>query len=86
MAEPYLLSATEVVTKTKSGELTVEEYAKSLLKRIEQRDPAVKAWAHLDAELVLARAKELDGIPPEKRGPLHGVAIGVKDVLYTKGS
>ncbi|KAB5570703.1 amidase [Coniochaeta sp. 2T2.1] len=82
--EPYRLTATEVISQIKNGSLTVEEYAKSLLSRIEQRDPVVKAWAYLDPELVLKRARELDQIPPGQRGPLHGVAVGVKDVIYTK--
>ncbi|KKY25592.1 putative glutamyl-trna amidotransferase subunit a [Phaeomoniella chlamydospora] len=68
----------------RSGELTVEDYAKSLLTRIKDRDPVVKAWAYLDPEHVLAAAQELDKIPPQKRGPLHGVAIGVKDMMLTK--
>ncbi|KAJ0157821.1 Glutamyl-tRNA(Gln) amidotransferase subunit A, partial [Colletotrichum tanaceti] len=82
--EPYRLSATQASAKIRAGELTVEEYARSLLSHIEERDPVVKAWEYLDPDQVMARAKELDAIPPEKRGPLHGVAIAVKDVIYTK--
>jgi amidase len=83
--EPYLLTATEALGKFRDGTLTVEAYARSLLSRIRQRDAVVKAWAHLDPEQVIQRAKHLDSIPPEKRGPLHGVSIAVKDVMYTKG-
>jgi len=68
------------------GNLTVEDYAKSLLARIKARDDVVKAWAYLDPELVLTQARKLDLIPAEQRGPLHGVAIGVKDVILTKGT
>ncbi|TID04926.1 Glutamyl-tRNA(Gln) amidotransferase subunit A 1 [Colletotrichum higginsianum] len=82
--EPYRLSATQASAKIRAGELTVEEYARSLLSHIEKRDPVVKAWEYLNPDQVIARAKELDAIPPEKRGPLHGVAIAVKDVIYTK--
>jgi Asp-tRNA(Asn)/Glu-tRNA(Gln) amidotransferase A subunit family amidase len=70
--------------KFKNGSLTVEVYAKSLLSRVKSRDGVVHAWAYLDPELVLQRARELDQLPAEKRGPLHGVAIGVKDVILTK--
>ncbi len=79
------LTATEVLEKTSSGELSVEDYAISLLKRIEQRDEAVQAWAYLDQEYVLEQAKALDALPASERGPLHGVAIAVKDVIFTKG-
>jgi Asp-tRNA(Asn)/Glu-tRNA(Gln) amidotransferase A subunit family amidase len=82
--EPYLLTATECLEKFKDGSLTVEAYARSLLSRIEQRDPAVKAWAYLDPAYVIEQAKALDQIPLEQRGPLHGVSIAVKDVMYTK--
>ncbi|KAF2998040.1 hypothetical protein E8E14_004227 [Neopestalotiopsis sp. 37M] len=82
--EPWQLTATEALAKFKDGSLTVEDYAKSLLARIAKRDEAVKAWAYLNPEYVIEQAKKLDQVPPEKRGPLHGVAIAVKDVIYTK--
>ncbi|KAF2019196.1 Asp-tRNA Asn/Glu-tRNA Gln amidotransferas-like protein subunit A [Aaosphaeria arxii CBS 175.79] len=84
MAESFRLSATEAQAKINGGSLTVEDYAKSLLSRIEQRDSAVHAWAYLDHDLVLQRARELDNIPREQRGPLHGIPIGIKDVILTK--
>ncbi|KAL4875888.1 amidase signature domain-containing protein [Aspergillus karnatakaensis] len=84
MAESYRLTATEALKLIKSNELTVQDYARSLLSRIESRDETVKAWAYLNEDLVLEEARKLDEIPPDQRGPLHGVAIGVKDVIYTK--
>lgn len=84
MTEPFRLTASQAQAKFHEGSLTVEQYAQSLLSRIEARDAAVHAWAYLDPELVLQRARELDTIPPQKRGPLHGVAIGIKDVIYTE--
>ncbi|KAL3294214.1 amidase [Colletotrichum asianum] len=83
--EPYRLTATEVRAKIQAGELTVEAYARSLLAHIEKRDPIVKAWEYLDPEQVIAQAKKLDAVPVDQRGPLHGVAVAVKDVIYTKG-
>ncbi|KAK0713045.1 amidase [Lasiosphaeria miniovina] len=82
--EPYRLTATQAVSQIQAGTLTVSAYVTSLLSRIEQRDEAVQAWAYLDRELVLRRARELDVIPPGERGPLYGVVVGVKDVIYTK--
>jgi Asp-tRNA(Asn)/Glu-tRNA(Gln) amidotransferase A subunit family amidase len=78
----YKLTATEILAKI---EVSVEEYARSLLARIEARDGAVQAWAYLDPERVIKQAKALDAIPQLERGPLHGIAIAVKDVIYTKG-
>lgn len=82
---PYLLTASEALSRLKDGSLTVEAYAQSLLSRIERRNDAVRAWAYLDLGYVFAEARRLDGIPAEKRGPLHGVAVAVKDVIQTKG-
>lgn len=82
--DSYRLTATQVAAQIRAGHLTVEAYARSLLARIQERDPVVKAWAHLDVEYVLAQAKLLDAIPPEQRGPLHGVSVAVKDVIYTR--
>jgi NCS1 family nucleobase:cation symporter-1 len=85
VSDLYRLTATEVLQEIKENRLSVEEYANSLLKRIEVRDAAVQAWAYLDPAYVLAQAKALDAIDPAQRGLLHGVAIAVKDVIFTKG-
>lgn len=85
LKEPWQLTASEVLQAFSSDGLTVEDYAKSLLKRIEDRDEEVKAWAYLNPSQVIEQAKALDKIPKDQRGPLHGVAVGVKDVIYTKG-
>lgn len=75
----WKLTASEVVALTTSGKLSVEDYAKSLLERVDARDETIKAWAYLNRDLIVKSARELDQIPKEKRGPLHGVAVGVKD-------
>lgn len=85
LVQPYQLSAIDVAAKIRDGQLTVEEYAQSLLARIKERDPIVKAWAYINRDQVLEQARKLDAVPKEERGPLHGVAIAVKDVIYTKG-
>ncbi|KAL4783799.1 amidase signature domain-containing protein [Aspergillus varians] len=84
--EPYRLTAWEAVKRMRSSDLTVEDYALSLLSRIEARNATVKAWAFLTPDDVLEQARRLDIVQPDQRGPLHGLAIGVKDVIYTKGT
>ncbi|KAI3324634.1 amidase [Xylariaceae sp. AK1471] len=82
--EAHKLTATQALAKIKDGSLTVEQYARSLLLRIEERNSAVQAWEHLDSEYVIREAKRLDRVPSQERGPLHGLPIAVKDVIYTK--
>jgi amidase len=57
--------------------------AREFLDRIDADDARVRAWAHVDPELVLARARELDRARLARRGRLHGIPIGVKDILDT---
>lgn len=83
--EPWQFTASAVLQAFRNDNLTVEDYAMSLLKRIDERNDAVKAWAYLNPTQVMEQARALDKIPKDQRGPLHGVAVGVKDVIYTKG-
>lgn len=84
--EAFRLTATQARSRIRDGSLTVVQYTQSLLSRIEERDPVVKGWASINPKLVLEEASRLDQIPSENRGPLHGIAVGVKDVIYTKGT
>ncbi|KAK1823648.1 hypothetical protein LTR12_001834 [Friedmanniomyces endolithicus] len=81
----YRFTATEALKRFEDGSLKVSEYATSLLDHIDQRQPAVQAFEYIDRSQVLQQARALDDVPKDKRGPLHGVAIAVKDVIYTKG-
>ncbi|KAM5374973.1 hypothetical protein ACJA88_007638 [Fusarium oxysporum] len=82
--EPRKFTATVALGKIQAGEMSVQDYAESLLERIKARDEDVKAWVYLDEKRVMQEARLLDEIPTENRGPLHGLPIAVKDVIYTK--
>jgi Asp-tRNA(Asn)/Glu-tRNA(Gln) amidotransferase A subunit family amidase len=81
----YLENATELVEQIKTGRITSEELVGDCLARIEASDGVVGAWAHLDGELALAQARELDDLRRRGRalGPLHGVPVGIKDIFDT---
>lgn len=81
----HTLTATDVQERVNSGDLTLEDYVKALLARYSARDEDVKAWTTIHPDSVLEQAKQLDSIPSEKRGRLHGFVIGVKDIIITKG-
>jgi amidase len=75
------LSAAEAARRIAAGELTSEALVAACLDRIAAREKDVLAWAHLDPQLALAQARALDRERP--RGPLHGVPVGIKDVIDT---
>jgi Asp-tRNA(Asn)/Glu-tRNA(Gln) amidotransferase A subunit family amidase len=75
------LSAAEIAGRIAAREITAEEVVGDCLARIEAREAAIHAFAHVDPELALRQARELDGGPV--RGALHGVPIGIKDVIDT---
>ena len=58
-----------------------EERVRECLERIEAREGELRAWAWLDADAALAQARARDAEAP--RGPLHGLPVGVKDVIDT---
>jgi Asp-tRNA(Asn)/Glu-tRNA(Gln) amidotransferase A subunit family amidase len=74
-------SATEAARRIERGELTSEALVSECLERIAARDETVRAWAFLDRAQALAQARALDRGP--RRGPLHGIPVGIKDVIDT---
>ncbi len=74
------LSATQAVAAIEAGSLTAEKLVRDCLDRISERDPAVKAWAHLDPGKAIDQARAADGA---RRGVLRGIPIGVKDIIDT---
>jgi Asp-tRNA(Asn)/Glu-tRNA(Gln) amidotransferase A subunit family amidase len=79
------LSAVEAAARIAAGTLSSEQLVGACLARIAAREADVLAWAHLGPELALAQARERDAERARGvlRGPLHGLPIGVKDVIDT---
>ncbi|AXS42434.1 amidase [Breoghania sp. L-A4] len=82
---PNALSATEAARKIRDGLLTSESLVQACLARIKETDGQIKAWAQLDPERALAQAREMDEIRRAGRpmGALHGVPVGLKDIIDT---
>jgi len=75
------LGAAEAARLIAAGDLSSAALVAACLERITEREETVRAWAHLDAGAALAQARARDAEPP--RGPLHGVPVGVKDIVDT---
>ena len=81
--EPQRLAATAMRAALHAGTLSAEALARSCLDRVALRDTELRAWTAIDPDAVLARARELDRLDAAARGPLHGLPVGIKDVILT---
>jgi Asp-tRNA(Asn)/Glu-tRNA(Gln) amidotransferase A subunit family amidase len=79
--DPCRLGAAEAARRIAAGDLSSAALVAACLERIAAREDTVHAWAHLDAGAALAQARARDAEPA--RGPLHGVPVGVKDIVDT---
>ncbi|MBC8258550.1 MAG: amidase [SAR324 cluster bacterium] len=79
------LSATQAGDKIRKGEITSEKLVQACIERIDQIDGEIEAWAYFNADYALEQARKLDLIRQagEPIGPLHGIPIGVKDIIDT---
>jgi len=75
------LTASQVVRAIEDGRTTCEAVTRACLERIALREPQVGAWEYLDPAQTIEEARALDAGP--RRGPLHGVPFGVKDIIDT---
>lgn len=69
------------------GRLSPVELAEHLLRRIEATEPALHAYVTVTAEQALdqARSRADELAAGTSRGPLHGVPVGIKDLVDTAG-
>jgi aspartyl-tRNA(Asn)/glutamyl-tRNA(Gln) amidotransferase subunit A len=71
----------------KSGKLSPVDLTQACLTRIEQLNPVLNAFITVTAETALAEARRAEHEIRQGRwrGPLHGVPIGLKDLIDTAG-
>ena len=82
---PAAFTASEAARKIQQGLLTSEELVQSCLERIRDVEPKVQAWTFLDEDHALAQARAADARKRsgEPIGPLHGLPVGLKDIIDT---
>ena len=80
-----LLSAVQAAEAIREGRISSKALVEAHLARIDETEPGIQAWAHLDRELALVRAEEMDQLRKRGRatGKLHGVPVGLKDIVDT---
>lgn len=81
------LGTVEMRDRLASGALRAVDLVRACLDRIADLEPQVGAWAWLDEDHALAQARRLDQWRQSGRslGPLHGLPVGIKDIIDTKG-
>ncbi|MBS0542051.1 MAG: amidase, partial [Proteobacteria bacterium] len=87
MKDLHWLSAAEAAAAIASRELSPVELMQALLARIDALNPRLNAFITLDAEqaLAAAQAAETEIMAGRSRGPLHGVPVGIKDIIDVAG-
>lgn len=82
------MTTVELRDSIAGGAMRATEAAEASLAVVARREPEVGAWAFLDGEHVMRQAKALDEYRATGRalGPLHGLAVGVADLIDTAGT
>lgn len=85
--ELHYLELLEIGRRIQSRELSCVEVTQAQLARIAQLDGRLKSYALVMADQALADARRADAEIGQgrRRGLLHGVPIGVKDLCWTEG-
>lgn len=84
-------SADQTLTSTakeiRKRNLTAVAVVQRCLEQIDRWEPEVQAWVTVDREGALAQAQMLDQAAQNDEfvGPLHGIPIGIKDIIDVEG-
>ncbi len=81
----HALSATEAARLIREGTISSEQYVGACLARVRETDARIEAWAFLDPDHALAQARAADQyrLSGQPIGPLHGIPVGIKDIIDT---
>ena len=77
----------QLASAIENGELSPVTLTEHMLERTQRLNPTLKAFNTVCAEQAMARASlaEREIAAGNYRGPLHGIPVGLKDLLFTKG-
>jgi Asp-tRNA(Asn)/Glu-tRNA(Gln) amidotransferase A subunit family amidase len=87
-ATPHVcIGLQEAAKALRNGSLLSEDLTRALLARIAAHESRVQAFQWIDPARAIERARAADrrlrsGLTP---GPLHGIPIGIKDIIATQG-
>lgn len=81
------MSAVDLARAIREKKLSPLEVVRSFLERIEAINPKINAYVTLTADSALTEAKQAEDALTRggELGPLHGVPVSIKDLVFTKG-
>jgi aspartyl-tRNA(Asn)/glutamyl-tRNA(Gln) amidotransferase subunit A len=81
------MAASEAARAIAARELSPVELMQALLERIGRLDPKLHVFIRLDGDAAMdaAKAAEAEIALGRLRGPLHGVPVGIKDIIDVAG-
>lgn len=87
MTEMHWLTAGQISSAYAARRLSPVELIQGLLERVSSQNPQFNAFIKVDAEAALdsARLAEKEILAGRTRGPLHGVPVGIKDIINVAG-
>jgi aspartyl-tRNA(Asn)/glutamyl-tRNA(Gln) amidotransferase subunit A len=84
--QPHEWTISEARKRLDAEELSAEELTRSVLSRIDQVDPGIKAFITVCPELALKQAQAADvRIKKGEKSTLLGIPVALKDVMCTSG-
>jgi Asp-tRNA(Asn)/Glu-tRNA(Gln) amidotransferase A subunit family amidase len=77
----------EVALAVRRGDIRSEDLTRALLERIARHETTVHAFQWIDPARALDLARQADRQLRSKEtlGPLHGIPVGIKDIIETQG-
>src|SRR5438874_3907897 len=87
MSDLHWMTVAEAARAIAASKLWPVELMRALLERIGRLDPKLNVFIRLDAEAAIEAAKtaEAEIAAARPRGPLHGVPVGIKDIIDVAG-
>ena len=81
------LGVADAVAAIRAGRTTAGELLEACLARIAATDAAIGAWTTVDGDAARteARLRDDEGASGRETGPLHGVPVGIKDIIDVAG-
>jgi Asp-tRNA(Asn)/Glu-tRNA(Gln) amidotransferase A subunit family amidase len=87
LTETILEPISKIAELLRRREISPVDLTRDCLARIEKLNPALNAFITVTADSALAQARQAEGEIQrgDWRGPLHGIPIGLKDLIDTAG-